>query len=134
MARVTPPIFEAFSRLRTSWPKRGWSWDSRFECVASTFGSDLITEAKASAGIALPQVWTDKTLGTAPTALRDLAKKTGGVRAAQMLLSGDPYGLLLPYGLWWPWEDGHTISLRIGLEGASSDQKQLLLSTFGVEP
>ena len=134
MARVNPPIFEALSRLRTSWPKRGWSWDSRFETVASTFGTDLLTEAKTSAAMALPHVWTDKTLGTAPTALRDLAKKTGGVRAAQMLLSGDPHGILLPYGLWWPWEDGRTISLRIGIEGASSDQRMLLCSTFGVEP
>ena len=134
MARVTPPIFEALSRLKTSWPKRGWSWDSRFETVASTFGTDLLSEAKASAALALPHVWTDKTLASASPSLRELAKKTGGVRAAQMLLSADPQGILQPFGLWWPWEDGRTISLRIGLDNASSDQKQLLLSTFGVEP
>lgn len=134
MPITLPQLFEALTRLRTSWPKRGWSWDNRFNTVASTFGVDLIAEARTSLANALPNAWTDKTLATAPVAVQEIAKKTGGVRAAQAIFGGEPVGRVQPYGLWWPWEEGRTISIRIGLENASQDHIVQLCSIFGCEP
>ena len=134
MPTSMPQLFEALSRLRTAWPKRGWSWDNRFNCVASTFGIDIVTEARAALALALPNAFGDKTLSQASPVLQEIAKRTGGVRASQAILGGDPVGRVTPYGLWWPWDDARTISMRIGLEHAPQDAIAQLCSTFGCEP
>ena len=134
MPTSMPQLFEALTRLRTSWPKRGWSWDNRFNTVASTFGVDLVAEARASLAHALPNAWTDKTLATAPVVMQEIAKRTGGVRAVQAIFGGEGVGRVQPYGLWWPWEEGRTISMRIGLDNASQDHIAQMCSIFGCEP
>ena len=127
-------LFDALTKLRGAWPKRGWSYDNRFNAVASTFGVDLVAEARASLAHALPNVWTDKTLASAPVVMQEIAKKSGGVRAAQAIFGGEGVGRVQPYGLWWPWEDARTISMRIGLDNASQEQIAQMCSIFGCEP
>ena len=134
MPTSMPQLFEALTRVRSAWPKRGWSFDNRFSCVASTFNVDVVTEARAALAHALPHSFGDKTLVQASPVLQEIAKRTGGVRAAQAILTGDPIGRITPYGLWWPWDDGRTISMRIGLESALQDSITQLCNTFGCEP
>ena len=71
----------------------------------------------------------------APTFLRELAQHTGGLRSGQSLFASAPIGRSHAYGLWWPWGDGMTTSLRIGLGGADASQEALqgLRDAFGVE-
>jgi hypothetical protein len=104
-------------RLRQSWPKRGWSWDTRLACVASSFVVDLTAEARAAARLALPVEFVSSTLKNAPPAVREVVEQTGGLRADQFILCSEPTLVGFAYGLWWPWGDDTTISLRIGLAG-----------------
>ena len=109
-------LLDALSRLRAKWPRRGWSWDTRLNCVTSSFSTDIEAEARAIAREALSVEWTSTTLGTAPPRIRDLAERSGGLRSGQALLSAGPVAGVLAYGLWWPWGDGVTVSLRVGLD------------------
>ena len=127
-------LFAAFARLRAGWPQRGWSYDNRFQCVASSFSADHAATARQLATALFPYVWTSRTLNTAPAMFSQIAERTGGVRSSQQLLGADPVGRLIPYGLWWPWEEGTTISLRIGLDGASMNETLDLCNVFGAEP
>ena len=127
------PLFEALGRLRAAWPSGGWSHDSRLSCVASTFTTDVLQKARAAAAEALPIEWTERSLATAPGAVRELAKRHDGIRAGQMLLASAPIGHIVAYGLWWPWGDNRTISLRVGIEGASVDPTMRLCEVFRVE-
>jgi hypothetical protein len=117
------PLFEGLRKLRTSWPARGWSWDTRLACVSSSFAAELETKARAAAAEALPTVWTGSTLTKATSALREVAERSGGLRSGQLLLSGRPFGRIVPFGLWWPWGDGITISLRVGLWGVDMNDE-----------
>jgi hypothetical protein len=110
-------LFGSLTRLRQAWPKRGWSWDTRIGCVASSFGVDLVQEARAAAKVALPTEYTQATLRGAPAAVREIAEQTGGLRPDQLLMCSEPNMIGFAYGLWWPWGDDTTISLRIGLTG-----------------
>jgi len=110
-------LFASLSRLRQAWPKRGWSWDTRLSCVASSFGVELTQEARAAAKIALTTEYTQSTLRSAPAAVREIAEQTGGLRPDQFLMCSEPSMIGFAYGLWWPWGDDTTISLRIGLTG-----------------
>src|SRR5206468_2065072 len=80
------PLFDAFRSLRTAWPKHGWSWDGRLTCISSSFNVEVETSARAAAAIALPAEFTPLTIHKAPAALQDLAERTGGLRAGQLLL------------------------------------------------
>lgn len=120
-------LFHDMKGLRAVWPQRGWSWDGRFACVSSSFNVELEPKARAAAAIVLPSEWSTTTLYQAPPHLRELAERTGGLRAGQLLLSGTLVGRAYAYGLWWPWGDGTTTSLRIGL---GPDAREDVFSRF----
>jgi hypothetical protein len=128
-------LFGTLKTLRTAWPARGWSWDARFSCITSTFNVELQAKARSAVGAALPTEWTSSTIQRAPAPLRDLAERTGGLREGQMILVSTTVGSAYGYGLWWPWGDGITTSLRIGLGGSHvpHDAFQRLRDVFGVE-
>jgi hypothetical protein len=129
------PLFQAMKELRASWPARGWSWDARLPCVTSSFSVEFEEKARSAVAIVLASLWTSTTLQQAPAPVRDLAQQTGGLRAGQLIFASAGVAAGFAYGLWWPWGDGMTTSMRIGLGGSrvSSDTLQRLRDVFGVE-
>lgn len=127
-------ILEQFRRLRASWPARGWSYDDRFECVASSFDADFAPEARVMLAKVFPYTITERTLASATAQLRGVSERTGGIRSTQILFGADPVRSVTPYGLWWPWEEARTISLRIGLEGGTAADLEAVRSCFGIVP
>ena len=128
-------ILTSLKAFRGTWPARGWSWDGRQSCVASSIGAELEVEARKAASVALPREWTSRTIDRAPPELRELAERTGGLRDGQMLFASNAVGAAFAYGLWWPWGDGITISTRIGLGGLNPqpDALQRLRDVFSVQ-
>lgn len=127
------PIFQALAQLRSDWPKRGWSWDSRLACVASNFEAEVIDKASAAVTRALPTVWSDRTMLEAPATIREIGERSGGVRAGQLIYTRAPVVHAVAYALWWPWGNGSTISLRVGIE-ADVDYAAKVCEIFGTEP
>ena len=129
-------LLDALKRFRAGWPQRGWSWDSRLSCVSSSFNTDIEPQAKQATAIVLGTEWTMANIAQAPPALQTIAQRTGGLRQGQRVLSTAAFGRVFAYGLWWPWGDGMTTSMRIGLGGADTirDATTRLCETFGVEP
>ncbi len=125
-------LFSALRLLRDHWPAGGWSWDPRLSCLASSFSIELVPAARRTLRSALRCRWTDETLATAPPAVVDLAEATGGVRAGQEIFCTEEFGGSLAFALWWPWEDGHTVSVRVGLAGGRvEDEEARLRELFG---
>ncbi len=108
-------VFGGLTRLRDRWPAQDWSYDRRLRCVASSI--PLSNEAAARAAMAgvLDTAWSSATLAGAPAGVRALAETCGGLRAAQQLIWGGQPDAPGAFGLWWPWGDGTTVTLRIGL-------------------
>ncbi len=128
-------ILGALKNLRASWPSRGWSWDKRVSCVTSSFVVEFESKARSVAMVVLPSEFTSSTIGRAPPPVRDLAERTGGLRAGQLILVSNAPGSGFAYALWWPWGDGMTTSARIGLGGTFGSEASLekLRDVFGVE-
>jgi hypothetical protein len=136
----TPPrnrdsLFTPLLQFKSVWPARGWSWDNRFGCLASTISQSNSAESWRAAEALFPHVWNDGTVRTAPSNVAKVAVETGGVRAGQFLFSSDAVDDLVLYGLWWPWgEEGSNISMRIGLTGSPTRAELLKLrSMFNVK-
>jgi hypothetical protein len=84
-------------------------------CITSSFTTEQEPQARKATQITLQNEWTASTLARAPQHLRDVVERAGGIRQGQLALSTGPINGLLVYGLWWPWGDGETVSLRVGL-------------------
>ena len=109
------PLFDSLGRMRAAWPTRGWSWDPRLFCVTSSFTTEQEPQARKATQIALQNEWNAATIVRGPQQLRDVVDRSGGVRQGQLVLSTGPINGLLVFGLWWPWGDAETVSLRVGL-------------------
>jgi hypothetical protein len=129
------PLLDRLTQLRDSWPAPPWTWDDRFAAIASSFTADQEPAVRASAMRAFPRGWTAKSLESAPPEMRALAERTGGLRAGQRLLGGDPTTSPHLFGLWWPWGGGEKITLRIGVLDIAADAEPLprIRELFGVK-
>jgi hypothetical protein len=129
-------LFVALKRLRTGWPSRGWSWDSRMTCITSTFTTEFETKARAAIAEAMPNEWMSNAVAKAPAFLREYVDRYGGLRPGQVLFSsGALGGSLVAFGLWWPWGDQNTVSVRVGFADVDPGREsyQRLREIFGVQ-
>lgn len=128
------PVFESLARMKASWPTRGWSWDSRLLCCTSSFTTEQEPRAREATQLALREEWTSTTIAEGPQTLRDVVERAGGIRQGQLALSTGPVSGLLVYGLWWPWGDAETVSLRVGLAEVDPSREPYirLRDVFGV--
>jgi hypothetical protein len=90
--------------------------------------------ARGVAQSTFPNEWVARTLPTAPANIQELAERCGGLRTGQSLYSGLGVGRVFAYGLWWPWGDGVSISLRVGLSGLDDnhDMMNRFRDVFGI--
>ncbi len=112
---VWEAVFGGLKRLQEQWPANDWTYDRRLRCVASSIPLSQEPATRAAIAAALPASWSSATLPEAHEDVRALAGTCGGLRAAQLLLWGGPPNGPGAFGLWWPWGDGTTVTLRIGL-------------------
>ena len=112
---VWEAVFSGLERLRAQWPDPGWTYDRRLRCVASSIPLSQEAAAQTAIAAALPASWSSATLPDAHEDVRALAATCGGLRASQLLLWGGQPSGPGAFGLWWPWGDGTTVTLRIGL-------------------
>ncbi len=126
--------FATLERLRAAWPPGDWTYDRRLKCVVSSIPMASANAALAAMAEAFPGSWTSDTVKTAPAGVQLVNDGSGGLRAAQKLFwGGEPDGPG-PFGLWWPWGDGTTVSLRIGLHGVDVPKARYpkLRDVFGI--
>ena len=133
-SEVWDPIFAALERLRSQWPAPDWMYDRRLKCVASSIPLAREADARAAMAEVLPASFSVETLPGAPEGVKALVEKCGGLRAAQLLFWGGPDDAAGVFGLWWPWGDGTTVSLRIGLHDVDIPKERYprLRDVFGI--
>ncbi|HTB60142.1 MAG TPA: hypothetical protein VLC06_19860 [Polyangia bacterium] len=127
-------VFGTLAQLRERWPSTEWMYDRRLRCVASSIPLAGAVAARAAFAEALPGAWSTATLASAPASVQALAETCGGLRASQELLWGGDADGPGAFGLWWPWGDGTTVTLRIGLHGLDQPKVRYpqLRDVFGI--
>jgi hypothetical protein len=127
-------LFQALERLKGKWPAPDWTYDRRLKCVASSIPMNLETGARAAMAEVLPTSYGAQTLASAPEGVRKVAEGCGGVRSSQLLFWGGGEAAAGAFGLWWPWGDGTTVSLRIGLHDVDLPKERYpkLRDIFGI--
>lgn len=100
-----------------------WKWDDRFETVLAEF--NVTEKEKIHIGLTrhMGEIWTVDQGSRPPKVVQMIIDYFGGLNPGQALFTSDPNqdGLLLC--AWWPWGNGKTISIRLGVFAESlSDQ------------
>src|SRR3954471_20881327 len=117
-------LFEGLERLRAAWPVGDWTYDRRVKCVVSSFPKAIEAEVRSTMEGVLPAWFNAETLASAPDPVRALASACGGLRSSQLLLWGGAPDAPGAFGLWWPWGDGTTVSVRIGLHDVDNPKER----------
>jgi hypothetical protein len=90
-----------------------WKWDSQFETVLAEFFVDNKDRVRAILECHLSIAWDKSKIRKAPDIVRTIAGNFGGLRSGQLLFTSDPNQDVFIFGVWWPWGDGKTISIRV---------------------
>jgi hypothetical protein len=127
-------LFGKLIALRGRWPAQAWTYDRRFRCVSSSLPQAEEAAAVAAGADILTSSWTVATLGGAPLPVRVHADSCGGLREGQKISWGGGLGAPGVFGLWWPWGDGVTLSVRIGLHDLDEPKRRYprLREVFGI--
>lgn len=94
---------------------RPWKWDARFGAVLMEFGAGERDRMQATLRAHFSAVWDSNAIATAPAPAQALAVNYGGLRSGQLLFTVDLHAQDSLYGVWWPWGDGKTTSIRISM-------------------
>ncbi|MDP6542825.1 MAG: hypothetical protein QGH60_02475 [Phycisphaerae bacterium] len=92
-----------------------WEWDGYIGAFLATFTVGQAQPIETLCNKYFMSRWDHESLVKAPPSVLAIAENLGGLRAAQRLLMTRPDQFVMAFGAWWPWGDGQTISLRIGL-------------------
>jgi len=124
---------DRLQRIRSAWPNRGWTWDERTGCVASSFPAESQDEYERVLSQLFSTRWEHRNVARAPATLARLVERTGGLRSGQWLFSPRDCSDIFPYALWWPWGDDTTVSVRLGMAPDSSTCRASVRELFGVD-
>jgi hypothetical protein len=99
--------------LSASWGVFSWKWDHRFEAFLAEFSADNGDEFRAILKRDFSNVWDSSNIREGPDIVQMCNNNFGGLRSGQLLFTTDPSQNVFVCGVWWPWGDGETSSLRI---------------------
>ncbi len=92
-----------------------WKWDDRFETVLAEFSVTKKEKIHPALTRHMGEIWAVDQGRHPPKVVQMIIDYFGGLNPGQTLFTSDPNldGLLLC--AWWPWGNGKTISIRLGV-------------------
>lgn len=90
-----------------------WEWDHRFGGVLAAFESEDKDRVSAVITAQFPQAWDGVSVNDATEDVSSAMERFGGLHPGQRLYVADLNENTMLFGLWWPWSNGTTISIRL---------------------
>lgn len=115
-----------------------YEWDDRFDGILAAFevgSKEVIFETLSSQ---FGQSWDHASIGSAPSSIKSAAKEFGGLAPEQLMFACGLTQEIILLGLWWPWGNGATISIRLipystgAADKALDEVRASLGSAFGL--
>lgn len=97
-----------------------WKPDDRYQAVLCEFGSERLDPVLSLLLATFGSARAREDLERAPKRVQKLAEHLGGLDRGQILFAFDPGEGPILYCGWWPWGNGVTISIRVGLYDESA--------------
>ena len=111
-------LWRTLIETRLAFPMASFfSWDGQFSAALLRLPTEAEAHAlvKSGLGRVLPDSYEPDSLGGAPDAIRAVIDGLGGIHPGQHLYTYTVDNHTIIYAVWWPWEDGSSVSVRIGV-------------------
>ena len=108
-------VLTHFPNLIAHWDGNNWSWDNRFMCPTTVVEGDAREATFALMRKELTNTYDHTRVAHLPAPVAQLVQATGGLRPGQCVLTDEERSGVHRYALWWPWTNGTTVSIRIGV-------------------
>jgi len=114
-----------------------WEWEDRFGVVLTVFDKDNMDAVLTAVSGHFDSQWDSSSIGEAGDRIGTLVQQMFGMQPGQLLFSSDDSSGLVLFAAWWPWGNGVSISLRVGLFPAGelseegTDTASLIKEWFG---
>ena len=100
------------SRMPSSYQ---WQWDERFQVALIVFEKEDMGAIFSAVSNEFDQQWDAATISSASGPIGELVDSFLGILPGQMIFTCEQGAGLMLFAAWWPWGNGSTISLRIGI-------------------
>ena len=92
-----------------------WQWEERFHVALIAFEKRDMELILATISNQFDQQWDSTTVSNASELIGRLVKSLFGISPGQIIFASEEGAGLILFAAWWPWGNGSTISLRIGI-------------------
>ena len=134
MGEVKYPELETFCTNLFEQSKQilSWSWDGGFRAVLSQFSAENKEVVVKILNSHFDSCWDSSSIGGAPAMVQKMSSDLGGIRGGQLLFATDTKQDSLAFGVFWPWDNGQTISFRIipAVPGLPDSELDSFATTF----
>ena len=110
-----------------------WKWDGRFSVALAEFAVSQSQAIRSVIDRFFPAVWDSSSVSEACDMVLGTRQRLGGLMPGQLLFTPEHPLEGSLFCAWWPWGNGTTISIRIGLVGGSDASPELPKEPFGIE-
>jgi hypothetical protein len=109
-----------------------WKWDDRFETVLAEFSVTDKEKMLLDLTRHMGKIWEPDQDTSPPKVVQTIIDCFGGLNPGQTLFTSDPDQDELLLCAWWPWGNGKTISIRLGVfaDALSDQDNEELTSCF----
>jgi len=112
-------------RLSKAFEKQlSWKWDDRFETVLAEFSVADKESVQKIIQLQMGDVWNHGNLEKVPDIVQMIIDYFGGMSPGQQLFVSNPDKEDLVLCAWWPWGNGRTISIRLGVFADSLSEEE----------
>lgn len=101
-----------------------WSFDARFRASNAVFEMADQEAVRAILERGFDAAWTSEDIAQAPPRASELAGKLGGLRPGQILFGANADSDPILFGMWWPWGNGASVSIRVLFSARYLDGEQ----------
>jgi hypothetical protein len=107
---------EICSQISSSMPSSyQWQWDERFHVALIVFEKEDMGAILSTVSNEFDHQWDASTISSASGPIGELVNSFLGILPGQIIFTCEQGAGLILFAAWWPWGNGSTISLRIGI-------------------
>ena len=119
-------------------PAYKWQWDDRFDVALISFDKADKENILSAVLSEFMKQWDHKSIGKAAKQVQKLVKSIFDIKPGQLIFTTDESMSCVLLAAWWPWGDGSTFSIRVGIFSITSEAidenetKSLLAASFQI--
>ena len=101
-----------------------WEWEDRFNIVTTKIPTKKKSKVLKILKKSFYYDYNHKTIKKASEEIQQIAASLGSVKEEQFLFASESSNKITLFAVWWPWQSGEYISIKIGLVDSNGNDNR----------